>query len=189
MARAPKVVLLGDHGVGKTCLVSRWVKDAYRGDQPATIGAAFSQREVVVNGQATKIQIWDTAGEERYQSMAPVYSRGALGAMIVFDVARRESLASIPAWVKCLAHCDTRIVVVVAANKSDVERREVSFEEGDAYARERGFVYFETSAKTGAGVEEAFGYLAERVLEIRASAEEPAIVEEKPAAANAGGCC
>jgi Ras-related protein Rab-2A len=165
------------------------VKASYRSDQAATIGAAFSQREVIVDGHPTKIQIWDTAGEERYHSMAPVYSRGALGALIVFDVSRRESFNNIPMWIKCLEQCDSRIVIVITANKSDIETREIAFEEGDGFARDRNYVYFETSAKTGAGVEEAFGYLAERVLEVRAAAVDPVVIEEKKGVDNSGGCC
>jgi small GTP-binding protein len=186
---AAKIVLLGDHAVGKTSLVSRWVKATFRGDQPATIGAAFSQREVLVDGQPKKVQVWDTAGEERYHSMAPVYSQGAQGAVIVFDVTRRDSFLNIGEWVKCLSQCDTKIAIVIAGNKSDIEGREITFDDGEKFARENGYTYFDTSAKTGAGVEETFTFVAEKVLVARDQAPFLADIQGKEEAQQESGCC
>jgi small GTP-binding protein len=183
---AAKIVLLGDHGVGKTSLVSRWVKSTFRGDQPATIGAAFSQREVMLRGQPNKVQIWDTAGEERYHSMAPVYSQGAV---IVFDVSRRDSFNALPEWTKCLSQCDPRVAIVITGNKSDVEQRDVTFEEGESFAKHHGYVYFETSAKTGAGVDEAFGLVAEKALKNRSASENAVALADKGSGKERTVCC
>jgi small GTP-binding protein len=189
MVRGTKLVLLGEHGVGKTCLASRWFRGGFRTDQPPTIGAAFIQKEVSVHGEPKKIQIWDTAGEERYHSMAPVYSEGASGAVIVFDVTRRETMTRIPAWVKCLSHCDDGIVILVVANKCDSEKREILFDEGEAYARALNFEYFETSAKTGAGVEEAFEFIVERICNREITSVESIALGGSARAGERRGCC
>jgi small GTP-binding protein len=168
MSGALKLVLLGDHSVGKTSLVSRWSKNTYRPDQPATIGAAFSQRELQLHGELYKLQIWDTAGEERYHSMAPIYSQGAIGAFVVFDVTKRTSFDHITVWQKCLESCDPHVCVMLVGNKSDCEAREVDFGDGEAAAQRLGYEYAETSAKTGAGVEDAFLNLTEKLVAARA---------------------
>jgi small GTP-binding protein len=191
MAAMLKLVLLGDHSVGKTSLVSRWSKNTYRPDQPATIGAAFSQREMQVNGETHKLQIWDTAGEERYQSMAPIYSQGAVGAFLVFDVTARASLEHIATWQKCLESCDPHVCVMVVGNKADAAARQVTFAEGEAFAQALGYDYAETSALTGAGVEEAFVNLTERAVQARAVRAAPLALNlgGKDQAKKEGGCC
>jgi Ras-related protein Rab-2A len=115
----------------------------------------------------------------------PVYSRGALGAIIVFDVGRRESFSNIPMWLKYFSVCDPRLVIAIVANKIDIEPREIAFQEGDAFSHEGHYLYVETSAKTGAGVDEAFGLLAECVLNLRTTKG----LEEKKRAENSGGWC
>jgi small GTP-binding protein len=164
-----KVVLLGDHGVGKTSLVSRWSKQNYRPDQPPTIGAAFSQQEVKVDGEIYKLQIWDTAGEERYQAMAPIYSQGACGAFLVFDVRARITLEHLTIWQKCLESCEPNVCVIVVGNKSDAEDRTIKFTEGEEFAAKFGYDYAETSALNGAGVDETFTSLTEKAVNARAA--------------------
>jgi GTPase SAR1 family protein len=99
--------------------------------------------------------------------MAPIYSQGAIGAFLVFDVTTRASLEHISNWQKCLESCDPHVCVMVLGNKADCENREVQFAEGEAVAQEFGYDYAETSAKTGAGVEDAFINLTEKAIEAR----------------------
>jgi small GTP-binding protein len=187
-----KLVLLGDHGVGKTCLVSRWSKNVYRPDQPATIGAAFSQRDLQLDGEVHKLQIWDTAGEERYHSMAPIYSQGAVGAFLVFDVTSRQTLDHIANWQKCLESCDPNVRVMVIGNKADCENREVSFNDGEAVAERLGFDYGETSAATGAGVEDVFLNLTQKAIQARDTKPTPTEIRLTPkprGSKESSGCC
>ena len=166
-----KIIMLGDSGVGKTALVTRWIKGQYKNDQRPTIGAAYSQASFEKDGEVHKIQVWDTAGEEKYRSMAPIYSQGAFGALIVFDLTNRESLEHIREWVNCL---DTTggIPIVVCGNKSDLEdERKVDMDEALAVVGKMGYCYFETSACTGNGVDEAFSELIQKALSERTKKE------------------
>jgi small GTP-binding protein len=193
MSSILKLVLLGDHGVGKTCLVSRWSKNSYRTDQPATIGAAFSQREVQVNGETHKLQIWDTAGEERYHAMAPIYSQGAVGAFLVFDLTSKVTMEHLTKWQKCLESCDPHVCVTIVGNKSDCDNRELTFGDGEAFAQSLGYEYAEVSAKTGAGVEDAFMNLTEKAVGARTVSpkfEAQLTLESKaPAKKGDSACC
>jgi Ras-related protein Rab-2A len=121
--------------------------------------------------------------------MAPVYSEGAAGALIVFDVTRRETLNSIPAWIKCLSQCDPGITILIIANKCDIEDREISFDEGEAYARGLNSTYFETSAANGAGVEEAFGFIAERIFAAVPTTMECIRLPDAVPEVEKSGCC
>jgi Ras-related protein Rab-6A len=95
-----KIILVGDNGVGKTALISRWVESTFRGGYTPTIGTVLIRREVMIRGDSKEVQIWDTSSEERYLSIAPIYSRGARAAVIVFDVSRGSSFYGIAKWVK-----------------------------------------------------------------------------------------
>jgi small GTP-binding protein len=120
-----------------------------------------------IKGENYQLQIWDTAGEERYQSIAPVYCHGAAGIFLVFDLRARLTLEQLEKWNKCLDSCDQNVCVIVVGNKSDAEDREVKFEEGKAYASKFHYAYVETSALTGAGVDDAFTSLAQKALKAR----------------------
>jgi small GTP-binding protein len=165
MTKLPKLVLLGDTAVGKTSLARHWIKNCYCPNEPETIGCAFGQRELQLNGEVHILQIWDTGGHERYRSMTPMYARKAIGAFLVFDVSNRQTLDHITDWMKSLELCDPSVRVTVVGNKTDIEDREVSFAEGQALAQSLGYDYAETSAKTGAGVDDAFVSLAEKAIE------------------------
>jgi small GTP-binding protein len=180
-----KLVLLGDTGVGKTCLISQWSKGTFRAEEQSTIGAAFTQKTFTFSGALYKLHIWDTAGQERYQSMAPIYSQGANGALFVFDLTRSNTLASLSKWRSCLDNCPQDIPVVIAGNKSDLtDRRQVSFEDGLAYACSVNCQYFETSAQNGSGVEDAFSTLTQSALTVLAERDQattsPVVIGERP---------
>jgi Ras-related protein Rab-5C len=170
-----KLVLLGDTGVGKTCLVSRWGKNTFRADQQSTIGAGFTQKSFTYSGMTYKLHIWDTAGQERYQSMAPIYSQNAGGALVVFDLTRPETLANLQKWRDCLDNCPQDIPVVIVGNKSDLaDERQVTFDEGIAYSQRMKCEYFETSAENGSGVDDAFSTLAQSAFAAKNAREQAA---------------
>ncbi|CAM0909858.1 unnamed protein product [Alopecurus aequalis] len=155
-----KVVVIGDSGVGKTQLLGRFTRDEFRLDSKSTIGIEFQTRTVAIApGRRVKAQIWDTAGQERYRAVTSAYYRGALGAMLVYDVTRRATFSHVARWVAELrAHADKSIVVVLVGNKADlaVTKREVGADEAEAFAEEQGLFFFEASALSGDNVEDAF---------------------------------
>ncbi|KAH0792708.1 Rab family GTPase [Histomonas meleagridis] len=172
-----KIVMLGDTGVGKTSLVKRWVSNAYRPDQQPTIGAAYSQNIVTIDNVKYKIQVWDTAGEEKYRSMAPIYCQGAFGAMIVFDFTSKESFENIGNWVTCL-DANGNIPIVVCGNKMDLlADNENKLMDSCQKVNEMGYTFFATSASTGDNVEEAFMELIKQAIEHRKTESE---TETKP---------
>lgn len=164
-----KIVILGHTGVGKTSLVNQYVRGTFTGTTQATIGAAFMKKDVVMEGHRLIFQLWDTAGQERFRAMAPMYYRGAHAAILVFDVTSPDTLQKISGWVEELQnHANEDIVMVLAANKSDLpteEGKSVSPSEAGAFADQIPAKLFETSAKSGQGISELFTHVAEKLLE------------------------
>ncbi|XP_044277326.1 ras-related protein Rab-2B isoform X8 [Varanus komodoensis] len=121
-------------------------------------GVEFGSRMVTVENKKIKLQIWDTAGQESFRSITRSYYRGAAGALLVYDITRRETFNRLHSWLEdARQHSSSHMVIMLIGNKSDLEsRRAVRKEEGEAFAREHGMVFLETSAKTAANVEEAF---------------------------------
>jgi small GTP-binding protein len=160
-----KVVLLGDPGVGKSSLVLRFVHGRFDGDSPSTVGVSFVSKVVSRDdGLRVKFQIWDTAGQEAYHSLASLYYRGAHVALVVFDVTRAETFKGVKTWVHELSQLGPAdVVMVVVANKTDLDPalRAVSRAEGEAYALQRGTLYIETSAKLDSNVTAIFDKVSE----------------------------
>eukprot|EP00941_MAST-03F_sp_MAST-3F-sp1_P001447 g1447.t1 len=157
-AREVKVVLLGDTGVGKSSLVLRFVTNNFRPFSESTIGASFMSKLIVVDGIALKYQIWDTAGQEKYRSLAPMYYRGAAAAILVYDITSMTSFIKCKNWVKELqSYGPEDILLVLAGNKLDLsEQREVTSDIARKYADEIGALFLETSAKDNVNVSKAF---------------------------------
>jgi len=163
-----KVVILGASGVGKTCLGLRFVKDQFVNYTASTIGASFLVKELVINNQKMTMQIWDTAGQERFRSMAPLYYRGAVAAILVFSVTDEGSFDKLKEWVRELKinhPVDGPLVLAIACNKSDLsEQRAVSWETASQYAESIGAIIYDTSAKNNTGVSQLFHDVARRLV-------------------------
>lgn len=132
-----------------------------------TIGVEFGARMITIDGKQIKLQIWDTAGQEAFRSITRSYYRGAAGALLVYDITRRETFNHLTTWLEdARQHSNSNMVIMLIGNKSDLDsRREVKKEEGEAFAREHGLVFMETSARTAANVEEAFINTAKEIYE------------------------
>ncbi|XP_010422850.1 PREDICTED: ras-related protein RABA4a-like isoform X1 [Camelina sativa] len=153
-----KLVLIGDSGVGKSQILSRYARNEFSLDSKATIGVEFQTRTLVMDHKSVKAQIWDTAGQERYRAVTSAYYRGAVGAMLVYDVSRRQTFDHIPRWLEELRnHADKNIVIILVGNKSDLEdQRAISTEDAKGFAEKEGLFFLETSALNAVNVESAF---------------------------------
>lgn len=166
-----KIVLLGDSSVGKTNIVSRFVKNQFSLDTKSTIAVEFSNKAVFVDNGAKEIraQIWDTSGQERYRSIASSYYRGALGCLACYDVTNRRSFDHVQSWVTELRqHADEDCLIMVVGNKADLDGlREITRKQGLNFARKAGHAFIETSAKEGTGVKTAFERLIEEIYKVQ----------------------
>ncbi|XP_029299562.1 ras-related protein Rab-25-like [Cottoperca gobio] len=152
------VVLIGESGVGKSNLLSRFTKNDFNHDSRTTIGVEFSTRTVQLENYTIKAQIWDTAGLERYRAITSAYYRGAVGALLVYDISKHLTYESADRWLKELFdHADPHIVVMLVGNKRDLDNlRTVPTEEAKDFAEKRSLMFIETSALDSTNVEHAF---------------------------------
>ena len=189
-----KLVLLGDSGVGKTSIVSQYVSGKCSDSVKPTIGAAFVTKELTIGGQQIELLIWDTAGQEVYRGLAPMYYRSALIAIIVYDITRSQSFDSVAYWIKELkTNVDGNIVILVCGNKTDLdEQRVIESATAQKSAIESGALYTETSASSGAGVERMFQIAVSKLLESRAklpTQESGVKIDEKKNTKGDQTCC
>ncbi|XP_010274710.1 PREDICTED: ras-related protein RABA6b [Nelumbo nucifera] len=163
-----KAVLIGDSAVGKSNLLSRFSRDEFHLDSKPTIGVEFAYRNIKVGEKLIKAQIWDTAGQERFRAITSSYYRGALGALLVYDITRRATFNNLRKWIDELREFgDSDLVIVLVGNKSDLgQKREVAEEEGRELAEREGLCFMETSALENLNVEEAFLQMINQIHEI-----------------------
>ncbi|CAH8445368.1 unnamed protein product [Dicrocoelium dendriticum] len=160
-----KLLLIGDSGVGKTCLLFRFSDDEFNLTFIATIGIDFKIRTIEIDGKKIKLQIWDTAGQERFRTITTAYYRGAMGIMLVYDVTNAKSFQNIRLWMRNIdQHANQDVEKMLLGNKCDaVDQRQVTTEEAKEFADSFSIRFLETSAKSGARVEEAFRSLAKDI--------------------------
>lgn len=163
-----KVVLIGDSGVGKSNLLSRFTRNEFCLESKSTIGVEFATRTIEVDTNTIKAQIWDTAGQERYRAITSAYYRGAVGALLVYDITKSESYEDVEKWLKELRdHADANIVIMLIGNKCDLKHlRCVQIEDARLFAANEGLSFTETSALESTNVELAFHQILTEVFQI-----------------------
>uniref|UniRef100_A0A8C8X549 Ras-related protein Rab-13 n=1 Tax=Panthera leo TaxID=9689 RepID=A0A8C8X549_PANLE len=151
-----KLLLIGDSGVGKTCLIIRFAEDNFNNTYISTIGIDFKIRTVDIEGKKIKLQVWDTAGQERFKTITTAYYRGAMGIILVYDITDEKSFENIQNWMKSIKeNASAGVQRLLLGNKCDMEaKRRVRKERADRLAREHGIRFFETSAKSSTNVDE-----------------------------------
>ncbi|KAL6876319.1 hypothetical protein ACP4OV_012891 [Aristida adscensionis] len=194
-----KCIVIGDVGVGKSCLLQQFMEKTFRSELDPTIGVEFGTRIVNIDDKLTKIQIWDTAGQESFRCIVKSYYRGAAAAILVYDITKRVTFDHVATWLKdAVKFAPPGLTVVLIGNKCDIsDERAVSFEEGEKFAKEQGLVFMESSAKTACNVEEAFivaATIVSRNIEfgiIDPSALEfgGLMLEERRTVSRSGACC
>ena len=164
-----KLVLLGDSSVGKSSLASYFISKQFYEFQEPTIGAAFISKQITIENKTINIEIWDTAGQERYKSLAPMYYRGAEGAIIVYDITQKDSFEGAKNWLdeikmKGPEHCE----IILVGNKLDLEEyRDIDKNEVLDFTMRNSITQLLTSAKTGENIELVFERLCEKIFEAR----------------------
>lgn len=161
-----KIVLIGDAGVGKTCVVQRFKSGTYTEKHGSTIGVDFTMKTLNIDGKLVKLQIWDTAGQERFRTITQSYYRSANGVVIAYDLTKHSSFDSVPRWMEDVKrYAGNNIIQLLVGNKCDLEQlREVRKEEASMLARQHNMVdALETSAKDNTNIEEAFLKIAKEL--------------------------
>ena len=178
-----KVVMIGDSGVGKSNLLMRYTKGDFNIESKTTIGVEFATKTVeTADKKVVKAQIWDTAGQERYRAITNAYYRGAVGALLVYDVTSASSFKHVVDWLRELKqYADSNIVILLVGNKTDLkDRREVRKEDAAAYADQHQLAFIETSALDCSNVDLAFDRIINEIHKV-VSQSAVADEEEEPA--------
>jgi len=160
-----KLLLIGDSGVGKTCLLFRFADNTFNSTFISTIGIDFKIQTLEIDGKRIKLQVWDTAGQERFRTITTAYYRGAMGILLVYDVTSKKSFDNITNWLRNIEeHASEGVEKLLVGNKSDLEeKRAISEEEGQLLAVQHSIDFIEASALSGENVREAFMRMARRV--------------------------
>jgi Ras-related protein Rab-1A len=192
-----KLLLIGDSGVGKSCLLLRFAENTYTTDYVSTIGVDFKIRTIELDGKTIKLQIWDTAGQERFRTITSSYYRGAHGIIIVYDVTDQESFNNVNQWLQEIdRYATSNVQKLLVGNKCDLtDKKVVDYAVAKEFADARGIKLLETSAAESTNVEQAFILMSKQIKEQMASAQPEA--NAKPnvnlagTAVNSqqGGCC
>ena len=209
-----KYIIIGDTGVGKSCLLLQFTDRRFQPVHDLTIGVEFGARMITIDGKQIKLQIWDTAGQESFRSITRSYYRGAAGALLVYDITRRETFTQLEKWLtEARENASENMVIMLIGNKVDLDhKRAVTYQDGSDFAAKNNLIFLETSAKTAANVEEAFVQTAQKIyqnildgvyeLDNEASGIKVGVTAQAPAANNKtadvggsgkkegkGGCC
>ena len=178
-----QILLIGDSLVGKTCLIQRYANGIFKEDYISTVGLDYYTKQEMINNLNVSVKLWDTAGQERFKALTPSFFRNAEGVVIAYDVTNSESFDNLKFWISSiktnLFEKNIFIPIIIIGNKIDLEdMRDISKDVASAFAKENNFKYFETSAKTGEGVDEAFRDLVNQIL-ANSDKNEEATIERK----------
>ena len=175
-----KIVIIGDSGVGKTNLITRYLKNDFKPETKATIGVEFNDKKYEYKNKKIKIQIWDTAGQERYRSLTSMYYKGAKGAIFVYDISSKISFENIDKWlIEMKKTADENIKIILIGNKCDlIDKREVKEDDGKIKAKDLNVPFMETSALNCINVEKAFNFLIEEIANFDIGIEDDFDFEE-----------
>ena len=162
-----KVILIGDSGVGKTNIMSKFLKNQFMEESKATIGVEFGSKLFNHEGHKIKAQIWDTAGQEKYKAITGAYYKGSKGALVVYDITQKKTFENIEKWINDLkAAGDPKITIILIGNKNDLDdKRQVSKDQGEEKARSFGCAFLETSAYSGDNIDKAFNLMVKEIYE------------------------
>ena len=161
-----KLIIVGDTNVGKTNIMSKYIKDQFNITSKSTIGVELGTKILEIDNKKVKAQIWDTAGQERYKSITSAYYKGAKGAFIVYDITNKSTFESVDKWIKDLnSYGDKNLTMLLIGNKSDLEdKRIINKEEGEEKAKSFELGFIETSAYNGDNIDQAFDIMLKEVL-------------------------
>lgn len=164
-----KIVFLGDQGVGKTSLITRFMYDTFDSHYAATIGIDFLSKTMYLDDKTIRLQLWDTAGQERFRSLIPSYIRDSNVAIIVYDITNKESFNDVQKWFDYIREeRGSDVLIVLVGNKSDLEDKVITTVEGEALATKLGCNFFiETSSKNGYNVKKLFKKIAKMLPEMQ----------------------
>ncbi|XP_033725110.1 ras-related protein rab-11.1-like [Pecten maximus] len=164
-----KIVLVGDSGVGKTNLLSRFTRNEFNAESKSTIGVEFATRNLTIKGKTVRAQIWDTAGQERYRAITSVYYRGAVGALVVYDITKPQTFDNLHKWLDELKeHADPYVCIMIVGNKTDlISVRAIQQEQGRLKAEQHKYSFIETSALDSTNVGEAFNNLLVDIFKVQ----------------------
>jgi small GTP-binding protein len=186
-----KLLLLGDTAVGKSCLLLRYTDGTFQESFLTTVGIDFKIRQIELDGKPVRLQIWDTAGQEQFRTITRAYYRGAHGVAVVFDLTRSASFEQCQGWISSIRESVYEPVeIVLVGNKSDRDRV-VEFADAESFARDCDVKYFETSAKTGDGIDAMFLELARGAIANRGQTgvEEKRTIVLSSKKKQSSGCC
>ena len=173
-----KLIFLGDQSVGKSCIMNRFMNDTFTEEYQATIGLDFQSKNVQIDNQDIHLLLYDTAGQEKFRSLIPMYTRDANIVLLVYDISCKDSFMHLSDWLRDLTNLKMdEVIFALVGNKNDLEdKREVNPEEGQKFAQEHDFIFHEISAKTGDGFSDLFyKSLFEKIrIKFRPGGQQPA---------------
>ena len=178
-----KLIVIGDENVGKTSIINRFKSNQFIGDYEPTVGLDFQSIPLIIDNQNITLLLYDTAGQEKFRSLIPMYTRDAHIVILVYDISSKESFDHIPDWLNELSNVKMEdVIFALAGNKNDLEnQRQVSSEEGEKFAKEHNYIFHEISAKTSDGFDELFykKLFDEMKVKFNLSAQAQKVEEEK----------
>ena len=186
-----KVLLLGDSTVGKTCFLMKYTDKTFQDIHMATIGLDYRLRSMrLKSGKSIKLQIWDTAGQDRFRAITKNYYKGSHGIILIYDITNIQSFENVKTWVNQIREeASSNVIIYIAGNKVDMEdERKVDRDDGEKLAEDLGFPFVETSAKNGININETFEDLVERIYKVYGNIQQKPI-KNKLYKANGKKCC